>query len=289
MTPTTRAWLQIHFCVLLWGFTAILGRVITLPALGLVWWRMLIVATAMVFVRRFWKGLGVLPGRMIPVYAGIGALVATHWLLFYSAIKLANASVAATSMALTPVFTALLEPPLVGRRFDVREILFGMGVIPGVLLVVGGTPELMRMGIAAGVGAAAAAAVFSSLNKRYVEDADPATVTGLEMAAGAVWLGLISALPGTDAVFVVPEGRDIGYLLLLALGCTLLPYVLALVALRRLSAFSTNLAVNMEPVYAIILAIVLLGEQHELAPRFYLGVLIILAAVFSYPLLRTRS
>jgi drug/metabolite transporter (DMT)-like permease len=138
MATSTRALVQIHSCVVLWGFTAILGRAITLRALPLVWWRMLLVTTALLFFRPFWRGLSKLAFRVIATYFGIGALVAMHWIAFYGSIKLADASVAATCMALAPLFVALLEPLLVGSRFDVRELFFGVAVIPGVALLVGG-------------------------------------------------------------------------------------------------------------------------------------------------------
>ena len=100
MVSTTRAWLQIHFCVVLWGFTAILGKAISLSAFSLVTWRMILVTTALMFAPRFWKGLAKLPPRVIAADAGIGLVVAAHWIAFYGAIKLSNASVAATCMAL---------------------------------------------------------------------------------------------------------------------------------------------------------------------------------------------
>ena len=114
-------------CVVLWGFTAILGKLISLGTLALVWWRMVLVAGALALVPRFWRGLRRMPPRLIAIYAGIGMVVALHWLTFYGSVRLANASVAATCMALTPVFLAFVEPFLVGRRFDMRELLFGAG------------------------------------------------------------------------------------------------------------------------------------------------------------------
>ena len=284
MTPARKAWLQIHFCVVLWGFTAILGKLITLAALPLVWWRMVLVTGALLLVRGFWRGMKQLTGRQIAVFAGIGVLVAIHWLTFYGSVKLSNASVAATCMALTPIFIAFIEPFLASRRFDVAELLFGIAVIPGVLLVVGGTPPGMRLGIAVGAVSALFVALFASLNKRYIGHADALSVTGIEMAAGAVLLTAVGFLPTSEPLFVVPSLHDSWLLVVLALGCTLLPFALSLVALRHLSAFTTALAVNMEPVYAIVLAILLLGEQRELEPSFYLGVAIILAAVFMHPL-----
>ena len=290
MAPSTRAWLQIHFCVVLWGFTAILGKAISLSALPLVMWRMIIVTAALMLIPQFWTGLSKLPSRVIAADAGIGILVALHWITFYGAIKLSNASVAATCMALVPIFMAFVEPLLAGSRFEVRDIFFGLAVIPGVVLVVGGTQTEMRIGIAVGVISAMLDAIFVALNKRFASYGHALSVTGLEMSAGVICLILGTVILGrTDSVFVVPGSRDFTLLLALAIGCTLVPFALSLVAQRHLSAFATALAVNMEPVYAIFLAIPFFNEQRELHGRFYAGVAIILLVVFSHPLLIGRK
>ena len=289
-----KAFLQIHLCVVLWGFTAILGKLITLPALPLVWWRMLLVVAALALVPRVWRGLRAMPARLIWSYAGIGVLVALHWLTFYGAIKLANASVAATCIALASVFTALLEPWLAGTRFNRRDLAIGVAVLPGVALVVGGVPDAMRIGIVVGALSALLVGIFGTLNKRLVEHGDPLTVTALELGAGTLALtALAPVMPWLFPAFAgdllaVPGNSDIAWLLLLSIGCTLFPFALSLVALRHMSAFAAQLAVNLEPVYASVLAILLLGEQHELTPRFYAGVAIVLLAVVAYPLLERK-
>jgi drug/metabolite transporter (DMT)-like permease len=290
MQPVNQARLQIHFCVLLWGFTAILGKLITLPALPLVWWRMLLVTGALLLVPRVRRHLRAMSWRLIGAYAGIGVLVSLHWLTFYAAIKLSNASVGATCIALGPVFLAFIEPWIARRKFDPRELLIGVAVVPGVVMVVGGVPVDMRIGIAVGVLSALFVALFGSLNKRMVESGDPLTVTFIELGTGTVFLTLLAPLlPHQGALFVLPGLHDALLLLALAFGCTLLPFTLALVALRHMSAFGTQMVTNLEPVYAIVLAVVLLGEQHELDHWFYLGVVVILAAVFVHPLLRRKQ
>ncbi|KAF1702269.1 DMT family transporter [Pseudoxanthomonas suwonensis] len=294
MNPHTRALLQVHFCVLLWGFTAILGKLIELPALPLVWWRMLIVVAALALLPRVWRGLRTLTPRLAAGYAGIGVLVGLHWLTFYGAIKLANASVAATCIALAPVFTAVIEPWVARRPFRLRELVLGVAVLPGVALVVGGVPDGMRAGVAVGAVSALLVAMFGSLNKRLVDHADPLTVTALELGAGTLALTALAPLmplllPAfAGELLALPGPRDGGLLLLLALACTLLPFALALMALRQLSAYAVQLITNLEPVYAIVLAALLLGEQRELSGQFYLGVAIVLGAVFLDPLLSRR-
>ncbi|MGN6739755.1 DMT family transporter [Dyella sp.] len=286
MQPVSKARLQIHFCVLLWGFTAILGKLISLPALPLVWWRMLMVAGSLLLVPRVWRGLRAMPARLRWAYAGIGVLVSLHWLTFYGAIKLSNASVGATCIALGPVFLSFIEPWIARRRFDPRELIIAAAVVPGVAMVVGGVPHGMRMGIAVGALSALFVALFGAFNKRLVDHGDPLTVTCLELGTGTLFLTLLGPLlPHAGSAFAVPGLHDTLLLLALSFGCTLLPFALALVALRHLSAFGVQMVTNLEPVYSIVLAIVLLGEQRELHAWFYVGVAVIIGAVFIHPLL----
>lgn len=288
MTPQAKAHWQLHFCVVLWGFTAILGKLITLTALQLVWWRMLLVTLALLLLPKVWRELRTMPPRRVAAYAGIGVLVALHWLTFYSAVKLANASVAATCIALAPVFLAAIEPLVVGRSFELRELLLGVAVVPGVALVVGGVPVDMRLGVAVGVLSAVFCASFGAFNKRMADRGGPLTVTCLELGAGTLFLTLVTAVWHAEGTFVVPDLHDAVLLLALALACTLLPFALALAVLRKLTAYTVQLATNLEPVYAIVLAVILLGEQHQLDGWFYGGVAIILGAVFMHPLLTRR-
>jgi drug/metabolite transporter (DMT)-like permease len=287
MAPANKALLQIHGCVVIWGFTAILGKLITLPAFALVWWRMLIVVAALALLPAFWRGIRSLDRRTLAIFAGIGVVVALHWVTFYGAIKLANASVAATCMGVAPILVSLVEPLVTGRRFEWRELAIGIAAVPGVALVVGGTPGGMRLGIAVGILSALLVAIFGALNKRYVERGDPLAVTGLELAAGTAFLTLIALVVGGEATsLLVPDARDTMLLLLLALACTLFPFALSLVALRHLSAFSAQLAVSLEPVYAVFLAMLLLGEQRELGVQFYFGLAIVLGSVLAHAALR---
>ncbi len=289
MSAAAKARAQVHFCVFLWGFTAILGKLITLAALPLVWWRMLLVSGTLLLLPRVWRALRALTPRLRAAYAGIGVLVSLHWLTFYGAIKLADASVAATCIAIAPLFLSILEPLLARRRFDARELFLALAVVPGVALVVDGVPAGMRLGVAVGILSAFLVAAFSALNKRLVEHADPLGVTALELGAGAAFLTLLAPLlPHAGPSYPLPDAHDAILLMVLAYACTLLPFALSLHALRNISAFGMQLITNLEPVYAVVLAIVLLHEQRVLAWRFYMGVAIILVAVFAHPLLARR-
>lgn len=283
-----RAFWQIHFCVLLWGFTAILGKLITLPAQALVVWRMGLVAIFLAFTPKVWRSLKTLPTRLILIYAGIGMIVAVHWLTFYAAIKLANASVAVSCMALGSIFAAVVEPFMTGRKHEISELILGIMVVPGVVLLVGGVPTGMHLGIVIGIFSSFLTAVFATLNKRYVHHAEPESVTIIEMSVGGAFMAIAGMVYfGVDSTLMVPDLRDFLLLMLLALACTLLPFILSLHALRHISAFATQLALNMEPVYAIVIAALWLKEYQELTAQFYIGVSIILLAVFIQPLIQS--
>jgi drug/metabolite transporter (DMT)-like permease len=289
MIPHRRALIQIHICVVLWGLTAILGKLITLPALQLVWWRMLLVAAALTCLPRVWRSLAVIPARLVFVFAGIGTVVALHWLAFYGSVKLANASVAATTMALAPAVTALIEPAITGARFERHNLLLGVAVIPGVALVMGGIPGSMHLGFWLGVVSAALAAVFNVLNKRFLGAHDALAVTGLELGAGFLLIACLAPfMAPAGQVLVLPSVHDGAWLVVLALLCTIVPYAVSLGTLRHLSSFTVQLAINLEPIYAIGIAVLFLGEARELGLSFFLGVAIVLAAVFGHGWLQIR-
>ncbi|MDC8012367.1 DMT family transporter [Tahibacter soli] len=287
MSPHTKAQLQIHFCVLLWGFTAIVGKLITLAALPLVWWRMLIAAGALAVLPRVWHACRRMSPRLVAGYAFVGVALALHWLTFYASVKLANASVAATCMGLAPAFLALIEPVIMRRPFDLRELALGIAVIPGVALVAGGLPDAMFEGLVVGIVSAFFVAIYGVVNKRLVDASDPLAITALELATGVVVLGL--AMPfvaSTGEAFAVPGAADAFWLTVLALVLTVLPLTLSLVAMRHISAFGVQLATNLEPVYVVLIAMVLFGEHHELTWQFYAGLAVILGAVLAYPLIK---
>lgn len=289
MSPTLKAHWQLHFCVLLWGFTPILGALISLPAPQLVWWRMGLVALLLLALPGVARGIFALPRRLFLTYAGIGVIVALHWLAFYGAIKLANASIAATCLGAATAFTAVIKPLITGRKFIARDLWLGFAVIPGVALVAGGLSSGQIAGFVVGVIAALGATLFTSFNKRYIDGADPKVVTALELGAGAVFMSFaLPLLPhageGLSAIYLLPQGKDLWLMAVFVVFCTALPFTLSLVALKHLSAFVAQMAVNLEPIYAVGLAAILLGETKELTKLFYLGVAILFLAVFLPPL-----
>lgn len=280
---TRRAYAQVHVCVALWGLTAILGRLITLPAGQLVAWRMMLVSLILAVFPQTWRGLRAMSPSTRARCGGIGVVVAVHWFCFYMAIKIANVSVAVACLGLAPVFAAILEPPITGRRHQRAELLLGALSVPGVVLIVGGVPLDMRPGLFIGLLGAVLGAFFTILNKQLVASENAFGVTALEMSAGAVLLWLPVSLGGLAR----PTTGDLIWLLVLSVACTLLPLVLWLRALRHVTAFGTLLILNLEPIYAVLLAAVWFHEYEQLTLQFYLGTAVVLGTVLLQPRLRS--
>ncbi|MFM9951798.1 MAG: DMT family transporter [Saprospiraceae bacterium] len=290
MNKVRNAYIELHIAVLLFGFTAILGDLIQLSALALVWWRVLFTTLSLLPLAQLRYLRDQLPRRTLWSYLGVGALVGLHWIAFYGAIKLSNASIALVCMATTSFFTAIVEPLFMRQRFKGYELALGALIVPGMALIVDGVRIPVFSGLAAGLAAAFLAALFATLNKKIVGKTDEKSVTFVEMGSAWMFLSLVWLLffasNSGDTAFWPPTLLDWIYLLILALLCTTLAYVLALRALRHLSAFTSNLAINLEPVYGIALAWLILKENEDLSGNFYWGVAIILLMIFVHPLLR---
>ena len=289
MSDKLRAYLYLHFCVILWGFTAILGKLISLKALSLVWWRVGLCSVILLVIlpNRLFTSL---PKRDVIRMSLIGGVVALHWICFYGAIKLSNASVAVASMAATSLFSALFEPFILKQRFQWFELGLGLMIIPGMGLILGNLDFSMWAGFAVGILGAALASLFSVHNKKILNEntTRPMAMTLVELSAAFVLCSLFLpfAFWADDTLSLMPVENDMYWLLVLAIACTILPYYLSLVAMRHISAFATTLTINLEPVYGVLLAVLFFREDKVLGPGFYLGVLIVLLAVFSHPFLK---
>ena len=291
MQHEKRSYIELHIAVLLYGLTAILGDLIQLPAVILVWWRVFITSISLLFFIRFGKDLLSLKKSTAYPLIGIGCIVAIHWICFYGSIKLANASVALIAMATTSVFTSLLEPWIMKRKVDKLEIILGLLIIPGMALVVQSIDLSMQTGLIVGFAAAFFAALFGTLNKKYVDDSNPYIITFVELGSAWIFISLIFLVGQShiDMSHFMPERwQDWMYIIILSLLCTTLAYILSLRALKHLTAFATNLVINLEPLYGILLAAAILKEYEQLTTNFYIGGGIIIAIVLSYPYLKKR-
>lgn len=279
MTETQRGFVQLHLSVLLAGFTGLFGRLITLNEVDIVWYRMLLTTLILLTV----TGLPRVGWRKLLQLAGCGGLLGLHWILFYASIKAANVSIGVICFSLIGFFTALLEPLLLRRRLSWLSLLFSLITVAGILCVFSFDMRY-RYGILIGVVSAAVCSAYAIMNKQVSVGVRSRTVLMYQMLGGLVVVSLLIPLyllfiPSSQPVVVVPEDRNLWFLLAMSLFCTVGLYILQIQALKRLPAFTVNLTYNLEPCYTIILAFLLFGEGRELNLSFYIGILCILLSV----------
>jgi drug/metabolite transporter (DMT)-like permease len=275
-----KALIQLHIAVFLWGFTGVLGRLITLNEGLLVWWRMFLTVLTLLLLRYFQKEFERIPLKDALKIGGVGALVALHWVAFYGSIKMANVSIALTCMAAGGVFTALAEPVAFKRKIDIRELMLGLMALVGIALIFHFNPKY-KWGIIVGILSVLLSVVFSIFNKMLVGKFNAKTISLYELGGG--WLAWTLLLPVywyfIPSETFLPQGMDWVWLLVMAWFCTVLSVNLSLQALKHISAFTQNLTLNLEPVYGIVLAFVIFNENKDLSPGFYWGFALISLAV----------
>jgi len=286
-SPTALAYIQLHIAVVLFGFTAILGDLISLEAVPLVWWRVILAGLSMVLLVRIRTIVAEVGWKMILIFSGIGVITALHWVTFYASIKFANASIALVCLATTSLFTALIEPAILKTRIKWIDLAIGIVVVPAMLLIVSDLEGSMLLGVYSGIVSAMLAATFVSLNKKHINAATPLRITFIEMVSSSIFLTVIVLLMYDTKAFI-PTTTDWIYLVILALLCTTLAQYLAMSSLRHISAFNSVLVVNLEPVYGIILAAIILNEHTQLTTTFYLGAAVIVGVVFLYPVIKRK-
>jgi len=275
-----KAFLQLHFAVILAGFTAILGKLIDLNEGLLTSYRMFLSALILVILLYFKKELKILSWKNTLQLFGVGAIVSLHWVCFYGSIKYSNVSVSVTCLSTIGFFTSLFEPLIMRRRVDMVEVLLGLLAIAGVYLIFNFYPEY-KTGIIFGIVSAIFACLFPIINKNLLVTFSPRTVTLYEMTGGFIALCFILPiyLQFFPASYFIPTAKDFLWLMILAAVCTVFAFNLSLNALKHISAFTTNLTYNFEPVYSIILAFIIFKENKFLGAGFYFGFALILLAV----------
>lgn len=269
-----------HIAILLWGFTAILGKLIVLDEGMLVWYRMGIASiSTLIFVLISRASLKLTQKEIINL-VGISFLITLHWITFYGAIKASNVSIAISCFSSIALFTALLNPIINRVNINRNEIILGCGVVLGIGIIFS-LQQFYWKGILLALTSAFLGALFTILNKNVSEKLDPASITFYELFFGFILLSLMLPLwfRINTSSFSIPSNLDWRYLIILAVACTTLPFTLSMHSMKKLDAFTMNLTLNLEPLYSIILAIVLFHEDKTLGFRFYLGTAIILITV----------
>lgn len=272
--------LKLHLSIFISCFTGILGRVITTNEILLVWDRFLITCVFFMLVLIFTKKFCMVHFHEFLKITGLGALLAIHWILFYGSIKLSNVSVALVSFSTVGLFAAILEPVILKRSFSSKEFMYSMITMAGIALIFSFDFD-HRTGIIWGILSAAFAALFTILNKLVMVRHTSNTMLFYELVGGLITTSLIVPIyiKMSGVHTVVPTFHDFFYLCILSLGCTVWLYKLQIQVLKKLSAFTVNLTYNLEPVYTIILAMIIFNEARELNAAFYLGLGLIILSV----------
>lgn len=266
----------------MWGFTGVLGRAITLDSVWLVWYRLLITVASLWVLYAFFKRIKKLPARSVLSIGLIGTVQALHWVCFYASIKYANVTIALTCLATSALLSSILEPLLLKKRFDPFEIVLGLFAIAGIMIIYN-THLQFSAGIVLGLLAALLTVIVSVMNKKMVDNYPPEYIALYQLTGGGLGLSLLLPLYLYlfPAPMPVPEPMDWIWLLVLSWVCTILTFFLYIYSLRRISAFTMNLTLTLEPIYGIILAFIIYKENENLSNWFYLGFgLIVLAVAF---------
>jgi len=282
-------YLHLHLLVFIWGFTAILGALITIGAIPLVWYRMLF---ATVFVLIYFiikkKSLKVRPRALLKFFIG-GVLIATHWIFFFLAIKVSNVSVALVTMSTGALFTSIIEPIFFKRRLIFLELLFGLIVISGLYLIFNVETEY-TLGIIYALIAAFLSALFTVLNGLYIKNYSGEVISFYQLFFGVLFITIyILATTGFTIEDFSITTMDLVYLIILSSVCTAYAFIVSINIMKYLSPFTVMLTINLEPVYAIILALIIFGEKEKMSPQFYIGALIILITVLTNGILKKKK
>ena len=288
MNATLKDYLMLHFIVLIWGFTAILGLLISLPAIELVFYRTLIASLGVVGLFIWKKKRFLLPVREMVKVTGVGFVIAVHWILFFWSARVSTASVCLAGMATTSLWTAFVEPIFNRAKIKWYEVGLGLVVIVG-LLVIFSFESGYWLGLSMALASSLMAAIFSVLNGKLAHRNTPYQITYYEMAGAClftvIFMPVYSGFITDSGLNLRWVGYDWFWLFLLGGICTVYAFSVSVELMKRLSLFSINLTVNLEPVYGIILAVLIFGESEKMTPQFYLGTAIILVSVLSYPVL----
>ncbi len=279
-------YLHLHFIVFIWGFTAVLGKLITVDALPLVWYRMFMASGLIFFYIAYKKFSLRVPTKTLLILIIAGVVITLHWITFFKAIKVSNVSVALATMSTGAFFTALLEPIWYGRKIVWYEILFGVIVMLGLYLIFNVESTYVE-GIVLALISALLSATFSLINGKLIQKERPSVISIYEMASGVVFLSIYLFFSGSFTTdFFQLSSDDWMYIFILASICTAYAFIASVKVMKYITPYTVMLTINLEPVYGIFLAFIILGESEKMDPMFYIGTLVILSTVIANGILK---
>lgn len=272
-----------HIIIFMWGFTGILGKLIHLDALYLVWWRILIAFTSLAIGLYFLKmPMRITSKKTVLKVLGVGVLVASHWITFYTSIQLSTASLGILCLSTTTLHVTWIEPLVFKKKFSWIEFLFGALVVYGIYFVADSFNAEQYTALVIGLFSALLAALFSVFNAKLAEEVPSSSITLHEMGVGLVFLTVVLGCSNMlNENWFKMTLSDLGWLLFLGICCTSFAFLATIEVMKKLGAFTVSLSINLEPVYTILLAIPILHENELLNTDFYVGSLLIIAVVIT--------
>lgn len=279
LSDNLKSYLHLHLIVFIWGFTAVLGRLISLEALPLVWFRMLF-AVGFIAVYIWIKKIPIQVSPKTAVkFLFAGIIIALHWFTFFKAIKVSNISVTLACLATGAFFTSLLEPLFYRKKIVWYEVLFGLLVVVGLYIIFNVEGQFIE-GIIIALISAFLSALFAVINSKFVKQHNPTLISFYELGGGLVFFSFLLLFTNSStSTFFKLSSEDLIYLFILSSVCTAYAFIASTAIMKFLSPYTVMLTINLEPIYGIILAVLVYKEKETMSPNFYFGALIILLSV----------
>lgn len=272
--------IHLHFLVLIAGFTAILGELISIDAIPLVWFRMSMAGVLMFLFIKIKKRSLKVPVKAVIRFSIAGIIIALHWITFFAAIKASNISITLAMFSTGAFFASLIEPLFYKRKIIGYEILFGLIVIAGVILI---TQSELRylLGIALGISSALFATLFAVLNGQFVQNYKASVISFYEFVSGVLFMSIFIAFSGDgfDTSYFQLTASDWTCLIILASVCTAYAFIASIHVMKHITPYTLVLTYNLEPIYGIVLAIIIFPQTETMRPLFYLGAGLIISTV----------
>jgi len=288
-SDNVKSYLHLHLIVFIWGFTAVLGALITLDALPLVWFRMLF-AVGFIAIYLYFKKLPLkVSKKALLQFLFSGLIIALHWFTFFHAIKISNISITLACLSTGALFASLLEPILYGKKIVWYEVFFGLLVVVGLYIIFNVEGSYV-WGMIMALTSAFLSALFAVINSRLVKSHDATVISFYELSGGVIFFTLLLLLTHSfSPSFFVLSMKDLTYLLILSSVCTAYAFIASTSVMKFLSPYTVMLTINLEPIYGIILAVIIFKEKEKMSFEFYIGAVIILATVLLNALIKSRK
>ncbi|MCF6133180.1 DMT family transporter [Flavobacterium wongokense] len=284
-----KSYLHLHLIVFIWGFTAVLGALISLDALPLVWFRMLF-AVGFIGIYIYFKKLSIrITPKVFLQFICSGFIIALHWFTFFHAIKISNISITLACLSTGAFFASLLEPILYGKKIVYYEVFFGLLVIIGLYIIFNVEGNYF-WGMLTALSSAFLSALFAVINSKLVQKHEATVISFYELSGGVIFFTLLLlATQSFSSDFFMLDAKDFMYLMVLSSVCTAYAFIASTSVMKFLSPYTVMLTINLEPIYGIILAVLIFEEKEKMSFEFYIGAFVILLTVILNGILKSRK